>query len=472
MATKAKARIGYNGNHLLLRPKGGGAWDLVHLLFSKNVNKNNFMVCPEGTMLAIAQRWILIVSILAQKFLMLVKSPLSSAGEALEFALNLFSENGGLLGLIWNRLRGNTVIPDKESPNFRTMLGHMDSRTDLGDHYYKGSGDSMSQASLSIMAAKIAYENAAFIRNVVSEQWKMEFVEFLNCWNEDQQQASTQAFIFRDGNLISVVFRGTEPFNAYDWCTDVSVSWYEIPPMGKVHQGFLTALGVEPHGDSFRPITSSQKVGYPLAYYAIRDRLKQLLSDNGDAKFIVTGHSLGGALAILFPAVLVLFKEQELVDKLAGVYTFGQPRVGDEKFGDYMQKVLLKHGAPPRYYRFVYCNDMVPRVPYDDRTLQFKHFGACVYYSSTYRPKMMNEEPNKNYFSLMYVVPKLVNAIWEILRGIFIGLVVGKEYEEGWFQLLFRCVGLVIPGLPDHGPRDYINSTRLSAAKLDKSKQS
>ncbi|KAF3785999.1 putative feruloyl esterase A [Nymphaea thermarum] len=438
--------ISYSRNYLVVRPEDGGLWDLLHLLFSKHVSKNAFMGCPDGTTLAITQRWLLVVSIVCQKLLMLIKDPLAYVGEAVEFALNFFPENGGFFGFMWNLLRGKVVIPDRESRNFKTVLGYMDSRTDLVGHYDKGSEDKTSQASLSIIAAKIAYENAASIRNVVSNQWKMEFVEFLNCWNEDQNQASTQAFIFRDGNLISVAFRGTEPFNAYDWCSDVSVSWYEIPPMGKVHQGFLTALGVEPHGDSFRPITSTQKVGYPLAYYAIRDRLKQLLSKNSDAKFIVTGHSLGGALAILFPAVLVLFKEQELVDKLAGVYTFGQPRVGDGEFGDYMQKVLLKQGAPPRYYRFVYCNDIVPRI--------------------------MNEEPNKNYFSLIYAIPKLLNAIWEILRGIFIGLVLGNEYEEGWLQLLFRCVGLVIPGLPDHGPRDYVNSTRLSPANLDKSKQS
>ncbi|CAN6466654.1 unnamed protein product [Victoria cruziana] len=299
----------------------------------------------------------------------------------------------------------------------------------------------------------------------------MEFVEFLNCWDDSQQDASTQAFIFRDRDLIVVAFRGTEPCNAYDWCTDLSLSWYDIPPMGKVHEGFLRALGVEPRGDSIHAVNSSRKADHPLAYYAVRDRLKQLLSDDGDAKFIVTGHSLGGALAVLFPALLVLFKEQKLMDKLAGVYTFGQPRVGDSEFGDYMQKALLNRETPTRYYRFVYCNDIVPRVPDDSKIMQFKHFGTCVYYNSIYHPKLMSEEPNRHYFSLVYAIPEILNAIWEIVRGIFIGLVMGKEYEEGLFQLLFRCVGLIIPGLPAHGARDYVNSTRLRPANLDKLKK-
>ncbi|CAN6466652.1 unnamed protein product [Victoria cruziana] len=298
----------------------------------------------------------------------------------------------------------------------------------------------------------------------------MEFVEFLNCWDEDQQQASTQAFIFREGNLIGVAFRGTEAFNAYDWCTDFSISWQEIPAMGRVHEGFLRALGMEAHGDSLRAVNSSENVGYPLAYYAIRDRLKQLLRENGNAKFIVTGHSLGGALAILFPAVLVSFKEQELMDRLAGVYTFGQPRVGDSDFGNYMQNVLVKQGTSSRYYRYVYCNDIVPRVPGDSRIFQFKHFGVCVYYNGKYKPEILEEEPNKDYFSLGAAIPMHLNATWELFRGIFIGRVEGKEYTEGWFQLVFRFAGLIFPGLSAHLPRDYVNSIRLGPANLDKFK--
>lgn len=156
--------------------------------------------------------------------------------------------------------------------------------------------------------------------------------------------------------------------------------------------GFLEALGLgdrtraSTFKDHLRPQNQAPKATLvkdkTTAYYAVRNRLRSLLQEHKDAKFVVTGHSLGGALAILFPAVLLLQDEHELMGRLLAVYTFGQPRVGDRKLGKFMEAHLCRR--VPRYFRVVYCNDIVPRLPYDNNTFLYKHFGLCMYYDSLY----------------------------------------------------------------------------------------
>lgn len=78
----------------------------------------------------------------------------------------------------------------------------------------------------------------------------------------------------------------------------------------------------------------------------------------------------------------------------------------------------------------------------------------------------MVDEPNKNYFSLWKVLPKYFNASWELTRSFFIGLTKGSDYREGWFLRVFRSSGLIVPGLPAHGPQDYVNATRLGTSLI------
>lgn len=73
----------------------------------------------------------------------------------------------------------------------------------------------------------------------------------------------------------------------------------------------------------------------------------------------------------------------------------------------------------------------------------------------------VNEEPNRNYFGLRYLIPNHLNAAWELLRTVGMGYVYGPDYKESWESILLRIVGLGMPGLSAHSPVDYINSIRL-----------
>ncbi|XP_077224850.1 triacylglycerol lipase OBL1-like isoform X2 [Tasmannia lanceolata] len=353
--------------------------------------------------------------------------------------------------------RWRVVIPEKASTYFKSTLAYLDERVELDKEIKHG--DDRYCTALSIMAAKLAYENKAFVQRIVNDHWKMVFMEFYNCWDDYQGRFTTQAFMFCDKvvdpELIVVAFRGTEPFDADAWSTDVDYSWYEFPHLGKVHAGFMKALGLQKSGGWPKEIDQG-KDQPPFAYYAIREKLREVLKKNDKARFVVTGHSLGGALAILFPIILALHEETWMLERMIGVYTFGQPRVGDRKLGEFVKK----HPSI-RYFRFVYKNDIVPRLPYDDSIFFYKHFGICLYYNSCYGGKIVEEEPNKNYFSPWSAIPKYVNATWELVRSFIIGYMKGPDFKEGWFLRLFRVLGLVIPGLPDHGPQDYVNITRI-----------
>ncbi|XXG86679.1 hypothetical protein AAC387_Pa11g1526 [Persea americana] len=456
----------FGNNYLVLKPEEGGMRDLFQLLYSRNICRNGRVDSAEGTNLEeLNRRWLIFVSLLAQVVLLRLRNPMLWIGSVIEWWPNLLLENTNLQTLLLNLLKGQVVRPDPQSATYRSVVGHLDVRLDL-DKLIKH-GDGRYNAALSMMASKLAYENQAFVHRTVKDHWNMEFVEFYQCWNDFQGTMTTQAFMFSDKptgpDLIVVAFRGTDPFDTADWRTDVDFSWYEIPGVGRIHGGFMKSLGLQRTKGWPKEIEQGPN-HHRFAYYAIREKLRHMLRQNDKARFIVTGHSLGGALAILFPAILAMHEEVGMLERMSGIYTFGQPRVGDETFGGYMKKVLNRHTIS--YYRFVYCNDVVPRLPYDDSTLLFKHFGTCLYYNSCYEGKIVADEPNKNYFSPWKVLPKYLNAAWELSRGLIIGRAKGSDYNEGWFLRFYRLSGLIFPGLPAHGPQDYVNSTRIGTSLI------
>lgn len=201
--------------------------------------------------------------------------------------------------------------------------------------------------------------------------------------------------------LVVVAFRGTDPFDADAWRTDFDISWYDLDNVGKIHGGFIKALGLQSDNTWPREIgdrDQQQQQRRSFAYYEIKRSLKSILEANKDAKFVVTGHSLGGALAILFVAGLAVHDEAFLLERLEGVYTFGQPRVGDEGFGTYVKRKLEEFDV--KYMRYVYSFDIVPRIPYDDKTFLFKHFGPCLYFNSLYTGKVSKP----HFFFLLFII--------------------------------------------------------------------
>jgi triacylglycerol lipase len=161
--------------------------------------------------------------------------------------------------------------------------------------------------------------------------------------------ADTQGFVAESADAIIVAFRGTQPNRPMDWFVDFRATpgaWDHN--VGHVHDGFYSAL---------------RKVwGVTLANGEI---LPRRLLNRGNKTIWITGHSLGGALAELC-AAQALFVSKIPVQ---GVYTFGQPRVGNN---DFAAAVDAKLGSG--IFRFINDRDIVPRVPLF--TMGFCHYGG------------------------------------------------------------------------------------------------
>lgn len=73
----------------------------------------------------------------------------------------------------------------------------------------------------------------------------------------------------------------------------------------------------------------------------------------------ITGHSLGAALAVLAAAMLHVSPRYACIrEKLRGVYTFGQPLMGDQEFSDACD---ARFGE--LVFRHVYGHDIVTHLP-------------------------------------------------------------------------------------------------------------
>jgi hypothetical protein len=140
-------------------------------------------------------------------------------------------------------------------------------------------------------------------------------------------RAGTQAFMAKrtsEGGkgMLVLAFRGTEivPTDIY---SDADAVLTILDGEEKVHRGFLRAFG------------------------HVKDIIQADLVSHPDIPVYITGHSLGGALAILATRLLASSSQ-------GACYTFGGPRVGTSQVDDEIKTPI---------YRVVNSADAVPRVP-------------------------------------------------------------------------------------------------------------
>jgi hypothetical protein len=285
---------------------------------------------------------------------------------------------------------------------------------ELPSAFGQGSIFDYTAAQALMWLSQLSYEQDVTIDAVLA-RWKLQPLAHLHSPAEGPaSDTATQGFVCRRDGTIIVAFAGTDPGMVKTVLTDAETA----PDDRGVHPGFRRALD------------------------AVWTQLRAAAVLPGGDRLFVTGHSLGGALAVL--AAFRLRGEAGI--NAEAVYTFGLPRVGGAKFGAIYEPIL---GF--RTFRLVNGNDPVPSVP--PSLLGFRHVGRSLFcpHAGTFDPESV---PAASLDDLPTFVKVETGHVFSIVRDMLRGRwpVPAQPGILGWLY------GVLPGGLTDHMPARYLRA--------------
>jgi len=207
-------------------------------------------------------------------------------------------------------------------------------------------GRPKSEAALCAEMSRLAYARKepvfGFARNQILQV--LAAIGFSDCQffekpTRPQGQGSHGFLAIDSANKLAVLsFRGTDADDPSDLMDDANVIPEPWLGSGKVHSGFAGALA------------------------EIWDQVQVGLASIAGMRLLITGHSLGAAMASLAASLQLP----------ASLHTFGSPRVGDKEFIAALESKHLDN------HRFVDCCDIVTRVP-PEGFWGYTHIGKPYY---------------------------------------------------------------------------------------------
>ncbi|WP_088072094.1 lipase family protein [Gottfriedia luciferensis] len=184
-----------------------------------------------------------------------------------------------------------------------------------------------------ILLAAMCYQSNQLIESenmILPKNFKLRHLIYAYAGVEEPE-AEVFGFLAESKDEIVIAFRGTDSFKDNESDQDLyQVDYPFAENVGKTHRGFT------------------------CIYQSARNELmKELMKLSTDKRVLITGYSLGGALAVLSSfdiAVNTDFNHPF-------VYTFGSPRVADPEFA-YRFDQRVKNSA-----RIFNVHDIIPTLP-------------------------------------------------------------------------------------------------------------
>ena len=167
---------------------------------------------------------------------------------------------------------------------------------------------------------------------------------------EDNGVRALQGYDSNTQSLF-IAFRGS--VNIQNWIDNIQIS--------KINPYSDNSIGVEK--------------GFYKAYNYVKpdlfDNLSLLAKKYGTRNILITGHSLGAAMATLMTYDIIILFPTYTVTHLV---TFGSPRVGNHEF---VQSFNQRYSNV--YYRITHYYDMVPHVP--EEFMGYSHVSNEIWYN-------------------------------------------------------------------------------------------
>ena len=188
--------------------------------------------------------------------------------------------------------------------------------------------------------------------------------------------------------LVAVAFKGTDSSNINDDLSDM----YKAVDKNGFHKGFMF--------NAKQFYNKSDKIIFNLNGKEVKlsEILSEMKNDNSKYKMLVTGHSLGAAVADIYSGYFL--KNDNVNDANIVTVTYGTPKSCSESYSYDGNNII----------NVINTDDFVATIGAE------KHLGTCLYFTPS-------EEFRKQNYAEHYVEPNIYNSYSDLIKSAESGLV-------------------------------------------------